>query len=89
MLFIRSDLSQLATYNTQHSDDSQQTTIDRVDVNESPYDLPDQLKQKLSWTYQQTIENNRYPDGGYEGLKNAIAEYVNESSNSTFTADNL
>ncbi len=89
MLFIRSDLSQLAAYNTQHSDDSYQPAIDRVDVNESPYDLPDHLKQKLSWTYQQTIENNRYPDGGYEGLKTAIAEYVSESATSTFTADNL
>ncbi len=89
MLFIRSDLSQLAAYNTQHSDEFHQTAIDRLDVNESPYDLPDELKQKLSWAYQQTIENNRYPDGGYEGLKTAIAGYVNESSNSLFTADNL
>ncbi len=93
--FIRSDLAQLAAYNTQHTDNSQELTslesrVDRVDVNESPYDLPDELKQKLSWTYQQTIENNRYPDGGYEELKRAIADYVNESATTTtFTAANL
>ncbi|PSB21742.1 histidinol-phosphate transaminase [Phormidesmis priestleyi ULC007] len=91
--FIRSDLAQLAAYNTQHTDNSQESKsseilVDRVDVNESPYDLPDELKQKLSWTYQQAIENNRYPDGGYESLKRAIADYVNESANN-ITAANI
>ena len=90
--FIRSDLAQLAAYNTQHTDNSQEPKsseirADRVDVNESPYDLPDELKQKLSWTYQQTIENNRYPDGGYEELKRAIADYVNESGNALSAAN--
>ncbi|NJR48495.1 MAG: histidinol-phosphate transaminase [Leptolyngbyaceae cyanobacterium CSU_1_3] len=86
--FIRSDLSQLSAY-TQHTNDSHNLpkTLDRLDVNESPFDLPDELKQKLSWAYQQ-IENNRYPDGGSEGLKDAIAEYVNESGGS-FTAENI
>lgn len=91
--FIRSDLAQLSAYNSQHTDNSEDLSasdlrVDRVDVNESPYDLPDELKQKLSWTYQQAIENNRYPDGGYEGLKSAIADYVNESA-SDFTAANI
>ena len=91
--FIRSDLAQLSAYNTQHTDNfqepkSSEMSIDRVDVNESPYDLPDELKQKLSWTYQQAIENNRYPDGGYEGLKCAIADYVNELAKD-FTAANI
>ena len=91
--FIRSDLAQLAAYNTQHTDDSQESRssemrVDRVDVNESPYDLPDELKQKLIWTYQQAIENNRYPDGGYESLKGAIADYVNESAHA-FSATNI
>ena len=91
--FIRSDLAQLSAYNSQHTDNSEDLSasdlrVDRVDVNESPYDLPDELKQKLSWTYQQAIENNRYPDGGYEGLKSAIADYVNESA-SDFTAVNI
>ncbi|MCY7322113.1 MAG: histidinol-phosphate transaminase, partial [Phormidesmis sp. CAN_BIN36] len=91
--FIRSDLAQLSAYNSKHTDNSEDLSasdlrVDRVDVNESPYDLPDELKQKLSWTYQQAIENNRYPDGGYEGLKSAIADYVNESA-SDFTAANI
>ncbi|KAM3109482.1 histidinol-phosphate transaminase [Phormidesmis sp. 146-33] len=85
--FIRSDLSQLAAY-TQHTGDAHlPEALDRLDVNESPFDLPDELKQKLGWMYQQ-IENNRYPDGGYEGLKDAIAEYVNESS-SAVTWENI
>jgi histidinol-phosphate aminotransferase len=41
--------------------------------------LPQELKQKLAWTYQQLIETNRYPDGGHAALKQAIAQYVNES----------
>lgn len=89
--FIRPDLSQLAAY-TQHTCDSHDLPerLDRLDVNESPFDLPDELKQKLGWIYQQTIENNRYPDGGYEPLKEAIADYVNESSDSSrFTSANL
>ncbi|MBD0390121.1 MAG: histidinol-phosphate transaminase, partial [Nostoc sp. C3-bin3] len=54
--------------------------FDRLDTNESPYDLPPELKEKLAWTYQQVIETNRYPDGGHETLKDAIAQYVNESA---------
>jgi histidinol-phosphate aminotransferase len=54
--------------------------IDRLDTNESPLDLPEDLKQKIAWTYQQTIEANRYPDGGHLALKRAIATYVNESA---------
>jgi len=42
--------------------------------------LPSELKEKLAWTYQQLVETNRYPDGGHAALKEAIAEYVNESS---------
>jgi histidinol-phosphate aminotransferase len=41
--------------------------------------LPEELKKKLAWTYQQLIETNRYPDGGHAALKEAIAQYVNES----------
>ncbi|CDN11439.1 Histidinol-phosphate aminotransferase [Richelia intracellularis] len=46
----------------------------------------------MVWTYQELIENNRYPDGGHEKLKNAIATYVNESahlSSDTFTPVNI
>jgi histidinol-phosphate aminotransferase len=81
--FIRSDLAQFTAYKPHPSSDtadSVPTQFDRLDTNESPYDLPPELKEKLSWTYQQVIETNRYPDGGHETLKDAIAEYVNESA---------
>jgi len=81
--FIRSDFSQVTAYIPHPSSDTAAlpSQLDRLDTNESPYDLPDELKQKLAWTYQELIETNRYPDGGYENLKEAIAQYVNESGN--------
>lgn len=93
--FIRSDLAQFTAYKPHPSSDtanSVATQFDRLDTNESPYDLPLELKEKLAWTYQQVIETNRYPDGGHETLKNAIAEYINQSadlSSSLFTAANI
>lgn len=83
--YIRSDLAQLTAY-TPHpggiSGEPVQLDIplDRLDTNESPFDLPVELKQKLSWTFQEIIESNRYPDGAYIALKQAIADYVNESA---------
>ncbi|MBK1989270.1 histidinol-phosphate transaminase [Sphaerospermopsis aphanizomenoides BCCUSP55] len=89
--FIRSDLSQFTAYKPHPSSNTAEpvaTQFDRLDTNESPYDLPPEIKEKLAWTFQQVIESNRYPDGGHETLKDAIAEYVNESaklSSSVFT----
>jgi histidinol-phosphate aminotransferase len=87
--FIRSDLAQLTAY-TPHSEESLASAalhtvgkplqLDRLDTNESPFDLPNDLKQALARTYEQKIEANRYPDGGHAALKRAIAEYVNESA---------
>ncbi|QOV24542.1 histidinol-phosphate transaminase [Anabaenopsis elenkinii] len=93
--FIRSDLAQFTAYQPHPSSDTAAGVapqLDRLDTNESPYDLPPQLKQKLAWTYEQVIETNRYPDGGHESLKQAIAQYVNESASlspSIFTAANI
>lgn len=84
--FIRKDLAELNAY-TPHpggtSGEPAQSSVilDRLDTNECPYDLPAELKQKLAWNYQQLIETNRYPDGGHAALKEAIAQYVNESLN--------
>ncbi len=100
--FVRSDLSQLTAYSphTQKSSDSaaaDQTpvapvVVDRLDTNESPYDLPAELKQELSQTLQDLIESNRYPDGEHFALRQAISEYVNESAGHlipSFTASHI
>jgi histidinol-phosphate aminotransferase len=93
--FIRSDLAQFSAYKPHPSSDTAAAVpmqLDRLDTNESPYDLPAELKQKLAWTYQQVIETNRYPDGGHEKLKQAIAQYVNQSASlrpSVFTAAHI
>ncbi|MEA5579263.1 histidinol-phosphate transaminase [Anabaena sp. UHCC 0451] len=93
--FIRSDLSQFTAYKPHPSSNTAEPVamqFDRLDTNESPYDLPPEIKEKLAWTFQQVIESNRYPDGGHETLKEAIAEYVNESANlssSDFVAANI
>ncbi|HEY9662249.1 MAG TPA: aminotransferase class I/II-fold pyridoxal phosphate-dependent enzyme, partial [Allocoleopsis sp.] len=87
--FLRSDLAQLVAYtphpgsttgDSAHTEASVASSVDRLDTNENPYDLPEELKQKLAWLYQQEIESNRYPDGGHAPLKQAIAEYVSESA---------
>ncbi len=93
--FIRSDLAQFNAYKPHPSSDTAAAVpaqLDRLDTNESPYDLPPELKQKLAWTFGEVIESNRYPDGGHEALKIAIAEYVNESAHfasSPFTTANI
>ncbi|AFZ04106.1 histidinol-phosphate transaminase [Calothrix sp. PCC 6303] len=93
--FIREDLVQFNAYKPHPSGENGEAVpakIDRLDANESPYDLPSEIKQKLADEYKQQIETNRYPDGGHGELKSAIALYVNESSNlasSTFSAENI
>ncbi|VEP16177.1 Histidinol-phosphate aminotransferase [Hyella patelloides LEGE 07179] len=77
--FIRSDLSQLAAYKP-HPGGNPTHPVDRLDTNESPLDLPLELKEKLTYLYQHTLEANRYPDGSHYKLQEAIAEYVVESA---------
>ncbi|NJL23686.1 MAG: aminotransferase class I/II-fold pyridoxal phosphate-dependent enzyme, partial [Leptolyngbyaceae cyanobacterium SM1_3_5] len=81
--FLRSDLAQLIAY-TPHpggeSGSAEPIAIDHLDTNECPYDLPDELKQKLAWQFQHELEANRYPDGAHGALKEAIAQYVTESA---------
>jgi histidinol-phosphate aminotransferase len=96
--FLRADLAQLVAYTPHPGGASgspepgmdQSTPLDRLDTNENPFDLPDELKQKLAWEYQQAIESNRYPDGGHWELKQAIAEYVAEMAggNAGFVTSN-
>jgi len=93
--FIRSDLLQFNAYKAHPSSVTGEPVanhFDRLDTNESPEDLPLDLKEKLAWAYQQQIETNRYPDGGHEILKGAIADYVNQSaglSTDLFTPDHI
>lgn len=90
LAFIRTDLAQLAAY-TPHPGGKVTQPIDRLDTNESPLDLPLEIKEKLTWLYQQEIEANRYPDGSHSQLKSAIALYVNESAklDNAVTAANI
>lgn len=79
--FIRSDLAKLKAYTPHPGGESGKPVeeaifFDRIDSNESPFDLPVDLKEKLAWTYQQQIEANRYPDGSHLTLSEAIAQYV-------------
>ncbi|MDB9495744.1 histidinol-phosphate transaminase [Spirulina major CS-329] len=77
--FIRSDLLQFQAY-TPHPGGELSIPVDILDTNESPYDLPADLKEKLAWVYQNQMDTNRYPDGSHQELKGAIAAYVNESA---------
>lgn len=95
--FLRSDLVELAAYKPQLgvydvSATLSPTQSDKLDTNESPYDLPAELKEKLVWTYKELIETNRYPDGGHVLLRQSISEYVNESANlstNVFVSNNI
>ncbi|MGB3636682.1 MAG: histidinol-phosphate transaminase, partial [Rivularia sp. (in: cyanobacteria)] len=94
---LRSDLVELAAYKPQLgvydvSATLSPTQSDKLDTNESPYDLPAELKEKLVWTYKELIETNRYPDGGHVLLRQSISEYVNESANlstNVFVSNNI
>ncbi len=81
--FLRSDLAEFVAYQPHTAANVAAIApelIDHLDTNESPYDLPAELKHKLGWMFEHTLHSNRYPDGGHEALKQAIAEYVTESA---------
>jgi histidinol-phosphate aminotransferase len=85
--FLRSELTSLQAYTPHPGDTAEQSVqieieIDRVETNESPYDLPLALKQELAHLWVDVIESNRYPDGGHDRLKAAIASYASESAGS-------
>ena len=88
--FIRSDLTRLAAY-TSHPGVESAAVVDRLDTNESPLDLPIEIKSKLARAYREEIEANRYPDGSHHELKDLIAEYASESADfqDSLTAANV
>lgn len=91
LTFLRTELTSLQAY-TPHPggvagqsaaieiDLTEPTLCDRLETNESPYDLPIEIKQTLAQLWIDEIESNRYPDGGHNRLKAAIAGYVTESA---------
>jgi histidinol-phosphate aminotransferase len=85
--YIRSDLASLQAYTPHPGGDVAESLveIDRLETNESPYDLPLALKQELAQMWVEQIESNRYPDGGHDALKAAIAAYASESASGTPT----
>lgn len=78
--FIREDLLNLSAY-VPTPIGNNPTELTRLDGNESPYNLPTQLREKLGLFYQNNLETNRYPDGSHWKLKTLIAEYINDSQN--------
>lgn len=82
LAFLRSDVVNLAAYQPHPGtpDEVAAVTLDPLDTNECPYDLPTPLKEKLAWAVQHTIAANRYPDGGHADLKASIAAYVAEAA---------
>jgi histidinol-phosphate aminotransferase len=81
--FLRPDLQAFAAYSAHAAmpESAAPEFIDILDTNESSYDLPAPLKEKLAWEYQHQIFANRYPDGGHGALKAAIAHYAMVSAN--------
>lgn len=71
--FLRADLATLKAYQP-HPPIPE--PYDQLDANESPLDLPAEIKATLASHYQQSIAANRYPDGGHAALKKSIADYV-------------
>jgi len=86
--FIRSDLLKLNAYTANPHNEN--PDLIRLDANESPLNLPTELKVKLASFYEEIINTNRYPDGSHWELKNLIRDYVNESVNrSIIDHDNI
>lgn len=78
--FLRPQLTRLDAY-TPHAPEVGPRAFDKLDTNESPYDLPTAFKEKLAALYEREIHTNRYPDGSHAALKAEIARYVAESAN--------
>lgn len=76
MAFLRDDLARLAAYQSPHPSASAPSRLDPLDTNESPIDLPADVKAALAQQYEEAIAANRYPDSSHLSLKQAIIDYV-------------
>jgi histidinol-phosphate aminotransferase len=89
MAFLRDDLAQMAAYQSPHpvaplgaeAEDASPVstpanTLDPLDTNESPLDLPADLKTALAQDYIHAIAANRYPQSDPQQLKQAVVDYA-------------
>lgn len=82
MVFLRDDLTQLAAYKSPHpvdTDGAFPLVLDSLDTNESPIDLPENLKAELAEAYRHQISDNRYPNSDHLALKQAVVNYAAQS----------
>ncbi len=86
MAFLRDDIAQFSAYQAPHptaAEASALPVLDPLDTNESPIDLPADMKAALAEDYLEAIAANRYPDGSQSALKRAITKYATQSGNLT------
>lgn len=69
---LRPDLETLTVYSAH----TVPPHADKLDANESALNLPPILKEKLAHYLTHELLSHRYPDGMYESLRRAIAEYA-------------
>ncbi len=84
MAFLRDDLAQFTAYQAPHPTEEEASALpvlDPLDTNESPIDLPKEMKVKLAEDYVGAIAANRYPDGSQHALKQAVIKYATDSGN--------
>jgi len=70
--FLRPELLSAAAYHLE----AIAPELIKLDANEFPYDLPPDFKQKLSAIVSGDLASHLYPDGIYQELKQAIADYT-------------
>ena len=90
MTFLRDDLARLAAYQSPHlvaeplderTVESMHPAVDPLDTNESPIDLPVDMKAALAEQYMGAIAANRYPNSDQIALKQAVISYAISSAN--------
>ncbi len=95
MAFLRDDLAQFTAYQAPHPTEEEASTLpvlDPLDTNESPIDLPEEMKAALAKDYMEAIAANRYPDGSQHALKQAVIKYATDSGslkNQTIGLENV
>jgi len=82
---IRPELSDLIPYGA-----PQITGVTALNTNENPFKVPAAVVEKMLLTLPKVLENlNRYPDRDAVELRSKLAEYINQSTNSKFSVQNL